>query len=99
MSTGAALSREGMSMVPPLGIEPRSDDYKSTALTFVLRGNGRRVRGADHFPLPGDGAPRRTRTVDTRFRRAVLYPLSYGGVDEIVPHGGYHVGENVVYHR
>ena len=25
------------------------------------------------------GAPGRIRTVDTRFRRAVLYPLSYGG--------------------
>ena len=26
------------------------------------------------------GAPGRIRTVDTRFRRAVLYPLSYGGM-------------------
>ena len=26
------------------------------------------------------GAPGRIRTVDTRFRRAVLYPLSYGGI-------------------
>ncbi len=25
------------------------------------------------------GAPGRIRTCDTRFRRAVLYPLSYGG--------------------
>ncbi len=28
---------------------------------------------------PGLGAPGRIRTSDTRFRRAVLYPLSYGG--------------------
>ena len=28
------------------------------------------------------GAPGRIRTVDTRFRRAVLYPLSYGGMRE-----------------
>lgn len=84
-------------MVPPLGIEPRSDDYKSTALTFVLRGNGRRGWGVSRFPLPGDGAPRRTRTVDTRFRRAVLYPLSYEGIDEIISHGGYHVVENLAY--
>ena len=52
MSTGAALSREGMSLVPPLGIEPRSDDYKSPALTFVLRGNGRRGQGVSRFPYP-----------------------------------------------
>ncbi len=26
-----------------------------------------------------DGAPDTIRTYDTRFRRAVLYPLSYGG--------------------
>ncbi len=52
MSTGATLSREGMSMVPPLGIEPRSDDYKSTALTFVLRGNGRRDWGQVASPYP-----------------------------------------------
>ena len=26
------------------------------------------------------GAPGPIRTVDTRFRRAVLYPLSYGGL-------------------
>ncbi len=27
----------------------------------------------------GDGAPGQIRTAGTRFRRAVLYPLSYGG--------------------
>ena len=36
----------------------------------------RRSRDAVIFP----GAPGRIRTVDTRFRRAVLYPLSYGGM-------------------
>ena len=35
----------------------------------------RRSRDAAGFT----GAPGRIRTVDTRFRRAVLYPLSYGG--------------------
>lgn len=35
----------------------------------------RHTRDAVMFP----GAPGRIRTVDTRFRRAVLYPLSYGG--------------------
>ena len=49
------------------------------------------------FLLPGDGAPGRIRTVDTRFRRAVLYPLSYEGIDEMVSHGGYHVVENLAY--
>ena len=47
--------------------------------------------------LPDDGAPGRIRTVDTRFRRAVLYPLSYEGIDEMVSHGGYHVVENLAY--
>lgn len=84
-------------MVPSPGLEPGSDDYKSSALTFVLRGNGRRDWRVSRFPLPGDGAPRRTRTVDTRFRRAVLYPLSYEGIDEIISHGGYHVVENIAY--
>src|SRR5699024_6058288 len=32
------------------------------------------------------GAPGRIRTADTRFRRAVLYPLSYGGVMVVVNH-------------
>ena len=36
----------------------------------------RRYRDAVIF----SGAPGRIRTVDTRFRRAVLYPLSYGGM-------------------
>jgi site-specific DNA recombinase len=41
--------------------------------------------GADEAPTPGRAgwdvlsAPGRIRTCDTRFRRAVLYPLSYGG--------------------
>jgi hypothetical protein len=29
------------------------------------------------------GAPGRIRTCDTRFRRAVLYPLSYEGVADV----------------
>lgn len=32
------------------------------------------------------GAPGQIRTADTRFRRAVLYPLSYGGQVVIVNH-------------
>ena len=36
------------------------------------------------YEAPGlliiDGAPDTIRTYDTRFRRAVLYPLSYGGM-------------------
>ena len=30
-----------------------------------------------------NGAPDTIRTYDTRFRRAVLYPLSYGGSDDV----------------
>ena len=32
------------------------------------------------WPAVLNGAPDTIRTYDTRFRRAVLYPLSYGGV-------------------
>lgn len=42
-------------------------------------------------PSSYDGAPDTIRTYDTRFRRAVLYPLSYGGITmdarEPVPDG------------
>ena len=31
-----------------------------------------------------DGAPGPIRTADTRFRRAVLYPLSYGGICSVL---------------
>jgi hypothetical protein len=31
------------------------------------------------IPTPQAGAPGRIRTCDTRFRKPVLYPLSYGG--------------------
>lgn len=84
-------------MVPPPGLEPGSGDYKSPALTFVLRGSGRRGRRSSRLPPPGDGALGRTRTAGTRFRRAVLYPLSYEGVEEMVSHGGYHVVEDLAY--
>ena len=40
--------------------------------------NQKRRRPRDTVIFPG--APGRIRTVDTRFRRAVLYPLSYGGM-------------------
>ncbi len=29
-----------------------------------------------------DGAPDRTRTCDTRFRKPLLYPLSYRGISQ-----------------
>ena len=44
----------------------------------------RRISDAVLFP----GAPGRIRTVDTRFRRAVLYPLSYGGKLYPLSYGG-----------
>ena len=70
-------------LVPPGGFEnsPRGEigdagvdgPNPPTAPTNQKR---RRSRDAVIFP----GAPGRIRTVDTRFRRAVLYPLSYGGM-------------------
>ena len=35
-----------------------------------------------------DGAPGPIRTADTRFRRAVLYPLSYGGICSVLFYHG-----------
>ena len=37
-------------------------------------------RAIAHLACEFDGAPDTIRTYDTRFRRAVLYPLSYGGI-------------------
>ena len=80
---GAALATPSYSLVPPGGFEnsPRGEigdagvdgPNPPAAPTNQKR---RRSRDAVIFP----GAPGRIRTVDTRFRRAVLYPLSYGGM-------------------
>ena len=45
----------------------------------MLKKEKRIERNTPFDPLHSHGAPGRIRTVDTRFRRAVLYPLSYGG--------------------
>jgi hypothetical protein len=43
--------------------------------------NARRGAPTDAgLPRPDAGAPEPTRTADTRFRKPLLYPLSYGGV-------------------
>ena len=42
------------------------------------------------WPALFHGAPGRIRTVDTRFRRAVLYPLSYGGAPPLNQRRGAH---------
>ena len=39
----------------------------------------RGVWGSARLPRPDAGAPEPTRTADTRFRKPLLYPLSYGG--------------------
>lgn len=36
--------------------------------------------------MGGSGAPGQIRTAGTRFRRAVLYPLSYGGQVVVLNH-------------
>lgn len=67
---------------PPGGFE------NSPAGKLVTRVSTARIRPLDQkSPAPWwyrarqiSGAPGRIRTVDTRFRRAVLYPLSYGGM-------------------
>ena len=42
--------------------------------------------GKGIFRKSGSGAPGQIRTADTRFRRAVLYPLSYGGQVVVLNH-------------
>ena len=67
---------------------PRADSKTPPAGKSVTRVSTARIRPLDQkSPAPWwyrarycSGAPGRIRTVDTRFRRAVLYPLSYGGM-------------------
>jgi hypothetical protein len=42
----------------------------------------------DDQRLVRSGAPGRIRTCDTRFRKPLLYPLSYGGGDHTQGSGG-----------
>ncbi len=80
---GAALATPSYSLVPPGGFENSPPAGK-----LVTRVSPVRIRPLDQkSPAPWwyrarqiSGAPGRIRTVDTRFRRAVLYPLSYGGM-------------------
>ena len=79
---GAARATPSCSLVPPGGFENDTRGEIGDAgvggpnpPACPLNQKRRRTRDAVMFP----GAPGRIRTVDTRFRRAVLYPLSYGG--------------------
>lgn len=52
---------------------------------MISRNDGRPDRPS-HFGWPAhfiEGASGRIRTCGTRFRRAVLYPLSYGGMSSL----------------
>jgi hypothetical protein len=49
-------------------------------LTRRLTPNKMRHPATCEIPRPDAGAPGLTRTADTRFRKPLLYPLSYGGV-------------------
>ena len=86
-STRRARHRSGtgldIPLVPPGGFEnsPRgemSDAGVDGSIPPAAPTNQKRRRSRDAVIFPG--APGRIRTVDTRFRRAVLYPLSYGGM-------------------
>ena len=68
--------------LPPGGFEndTRGGDGGRVPTARIRRAaprNQKRRRSCDAAGCAG--APGRIRTVDTRFRRAVLYPLSYGG--------------------
>ena len=54
--------------------------HRDHAVDAMLKKEKRIERNTPFDPLHSHGAPGRIRTVDTRFRRAVLYPLSYGGM-------------------
>ena len=72
----------GKSLVPPGGFTPPRGEIGDAGVDGpnppVAPTNQKRRRSRDAVIFPG--APGRIRTVDTRFRRAVLYPLSYGGM-------------------
>jgi hypothetical protein len=42
-----------------------------------------KIGAGQRLGASGLGAPGRTRTSDTRFRKPVLYPLSYGGAKPV----------------
>ena len=67
---------------PRIGVAQGSQRGESVHL-FAQTKAGQRERPL--WPALFHGAPGRIRTVDTRFRRAVLYPLSYGGAQVILP--------------
>ena len=63
-----------------------------------MAGKEKQVDSLRRPPARNSGAPGPIRTADTRFRRAVLYPLSYGGVAfSIRPNDGV-VRVNLLFH-
>ena len=69
-------------ILSPLGLA-RGSQRGEIVRFFAQTKAGQRERVL--WPALFHGAPGRIRTVDTRFRRAVLYPLSYGGAQVILP--------------
>lgn len=67
--------------LPPGGFEndTRGEDGGRVPAARIRRAARETRSGAACDAAVYAGAPGRIRTVDTRFRRAVLYPLSYGG--------------------
>ena len=63
------------------GFLPAAERRKVRGRRFGTRFGTRRFTqgGGQVFPLVRSGAPGRNRTCDTRFRKPVLYPLSYEG--------------------
>ena len=71
------------SLVPPGGFEnpPRAGKLVTRVSTVRIRPLDQKSPAPLRYRARSiSGAPGRIRTVDTRFRRAVLYPLSYGGM-------------------
>ena len=72
----------GKSLVPPGGFEnsPRGELVTRVSTVRILPLDQKSPAPWWYRARQISGAPGRIRTVDTRFRRAVLYPLSYGGM-------------------
>lgn len=68
------------SFIKPSSVRP-AGGYMVRRDRFELSTRGLKAPCSDRTELTAHGAPGRTRTGDTRFRKAVLYPLSYQGLD------------------
>ena len=81
-----------LGLLVPIGLPKRAEDHSVYVPRLATNGGFRRLTAARNSLLTHDcqcrsgavladleGAPGRIRTCDTRFRKPLLYPLSYEG--------------------